>query len=422
VINSALKVEIQNERNRVTGVNLLNWWPLGNAAQSIAMKSASELKKELEEEVAKLVAGDSQAKLNTCFASYHQRAAELMPAITCMGNEYLANVEVKTQRPFGITVLLEQGEFLYADWDLVSTDRPTAVLGDPVYTDDSDSTSSALPTDIGDTSGARFASLTPTDSNQRFVNAAYYFKEDFKNKWSDHWYLHAYESYWQDSGSSYFLEEKVDLVFETGHGGIEYFKGQNSQKLTTNGTSSSVVQAGYGDMEYVTFTGCLAGSAVYCDGASAVSRMKDDSTDDTIFTGLHIFSSNHGIRIASSSRAVNQAEAYSENLRDGMTVIEAWEEAENDHNFWWATCADCCSKVSSPDSNCSTPSSTDFWCTRWGAYPGTFYITSKKNVKLGNRGDYSSDYRYGDSDYRMSLHYFYQSETKPVYSVGYSLP
>ena len=132
-----------------------------------------------------------------------------------------------------------------------------------------------------------------------------------------------------------------DLIYVAADGGVNLFEAENDEPLnkiyTADSDTTDLTQLGTGDAEYLLHTGCLTASAVYCYGRTAQSRYGEPSYFRTVFNGLHIFSGHNGITIVSSSEEKDLAKKLSEYLDDGLTIIEAWEDARDDVNNGLAT-------------------------------------------------------------------------------------
>ena len=153
----------------------------------------------------------------------------------------------------------------------------------------------------------------------------------------------------------------------------------------------------------------------------ATKRYRASSSRNSAFNGLHNFSGNHGVGISNNNLHYNKAKTYAQYLRAGMDFREAWQDVSLDTANWTNNYEKGCYIIPNPSTGCGM-SGTAFDCSRWWAYPSTFYIKEQRNETIYNRDSYADDYQYGDSGYDVDLTYTYQSESVPISATGYSLP
>lgn len=404
VTNSLFQVDIDPAKSLVVGLSLRNWWGL-KEAESASLKDLATLKKDVILTFLQNGSENSNISVTKCWASYYQLPSVLVPSATCSGVLVDDDV-ILTSDPIVLSVSLTAEVFLN-DGDVYVTTVTEEEDPDP------------LPTDNGDLGGSRFGVYYTTDET-RFYQGVDAFRDRFDNKWSDYdgprW---AYHDYFTGSSNALYAEN-ADLLYVVTHGAVRGFTGQD-EKIWFNSPTDPVAQLGVGDVEYVTHAGCHLGGAIYCEGRSAVSRYTDTNSRDSVFTGLHIFSSNHGTGISNNTIHRNKADTYAQYLIDGLTLIEAWESAEVDTRDWYDNYETGCYEIYDAPTGCNMDG-TGFTCDRYGAYPASFYLKTKRNETIDNRGDYTSDPRKGDADYDIDLIYRYQSETVPISASGYSLP
>lgn len=404
VTNSLFQVDIDPAKAIVVGSSLRNWWGL-KGAESVSLKDLPTLKKDVILTFLQNGSETSKISVTRCWPSYYQLPSVLVPSVTC-GGVLVDDDVILTSDPIVLSVSLAAEVFLN-DGDVYVTTVTEEEDPDP------------LPTDTGDFGGFRFGVYYTTDET-RFYQGVDAFRDRMDNRWSDYdgprW---AYHDYFTGTSNALYAEN-ADLLYVVTHGAVRGFTGQD-EKVWFNSPTDPVAQLGVGDVEYVTHAGCHLGGAIYCEGMSAVSRYTDTNSRDSVFTGLHIFSSNHGTGISNNTIHRNKADTYAQYLIDGLTLIEAWESAEVDTRDWYDNYETGCYEIYDAPTGCSMDG-TGFTCDRYGAYPASFYLKSKRNETIDTRGDYTSDPRKGDADYDIDLTYRYQSETVPISSDGYSLP
>lgn len=409
VVNSAFQVDVDPAKKKAVGVSLRNWWGLSEE-EAVTTKSLEELKDDIINTVKLNSSSNYDVDLANCGPTYYQRSDALIPTVTCVANPIIdltvGDKMVRTDAPISVTVSLTP-DYPADESDVGVTSVAVEEETDP------------LPPDYGDTAGARFGIYWADET--RFYAGAVAFKDKFIEKWSDYdGPRHAYKNYFVGT-YAYNYVDNADLVYVVAHGAIQGFAGWD-EFVWVNHSSEPVAQLGLGDLEYMAHPACSMGSVIYCDGLSAVRRYTDTNVRDTVFAGLHIFSSNHGIEYSNIGRQRERGRTYAQYLIDGLSLIEAWDSAELDTNSWLSSSdySDDCALVSDPDDGCSID--YRFACDRWTTYPASFYIDSKRNVTLNTRGDYTSDIRKGDAGYDVDMVYRYQTESIPIASSGHSLP
>ncbi len=406
VANSTFLVEVDPATTAVCGMSLRNWWPLENPEQA-PLKQKTALIRDILTTMAENGSKEYDIVLTSCQPSYCQFPTALVPAVTCRGVLRLRSQSVASSL---IEVVVSMTTESQAD-EIVMVSEAVAVETDP------------LPTDYGDTGGARFGVYYSTDED-RFIAGARKFRDKFSSTWSDYDYRWAYYTYFVSPYTHNYVDN-ADLIYVLVHGSIRSFSGQDD-RIWMNNTTHDVAQTGTADLEYFVTTTCNTASAVRCEGMSAVKRYTDTDLRDTVFTGIHIYSGHHGTALSSTTIQENKATKYARYLDDGMTLLEAWYWAGVDAGQWHSNVEEGCAQVYNPDNTdpdgaCNTWG-TEFTCSRWTSYPSSFYIDCKRGVTIYNRGDYMSDPRKGDADYDVDLMYSYHSETVPLSAAGYSLP
>lgn len=430
VINSFLTVDVGPISKNVVGFNLRSWWPLMKAEKA-NLKSAADIKSQLNSDILALVGAADNPTIELCQATYYQTRTHLLPSVSCTVLMTKANSHHKDMLVFtlplqtDITPRLLTGENIQklkdtvADYANQEEDDVDDLISGTVVSADEDEIAADVPRDQGDVVGDSFlASYLSNDSqSSMYLQGVERFYKDFGDVWSDKHIDATVTDNWYGGTDKLPRIEKRDLVYHVSHAGLTYL-------VTDDGLvhifddHMDVAELGVGDTDYVVATGCLAGSANYCMNKTAVDRHTDTLDWESLFNGLHIFSSNHGLSVAGLFTHGDKAKLYSEYLEDGMTLVEAWDNAEIDVNAYGHLMR--CSVV---DADLSTSCfEVDFTCSRYYMYPSSFFIDGKDEVTIYNRPSHSDDFRQGDSGYDIDLIYRYQDEQIPIYTEEHSLP
>ncbi len=401
VVNSTLKIDINPLSKQATGLSIRNWWGLSQA-KVVVLKDLEEIKNDIKNTMLDFSDGDHQIKIHSCEATYYQTSTALVPGVTCYAG-LVKDGELQTYSPIGITVSVTPGNVLdEGKYPRIEFDRMVDKVTSLEEKEDDDNT---------------FSVYYTTDET-RFNYGAAGFRDYFENEWTLDGYLWAYSNYWVANDATY--ADDVDLIYIVSHGGVRGFPGEDA-KVWVNNASTTTAELGDLDLEYVTHAGCHLGGAIYCDAMKATKRYRASSSRNSAFNGLHNFSGNHGVGISNNNLHYNKAKTYAQYLRAGMDFREAWQDASLDTANWTNNYEKGCYIIPNPSTGCGM-SGTAFDCSRWWAYPSTFYIKEQRNETIYNRDSYADDYQYGDAEYDVDLTYTYQSESVPISATGYSLP
>lgn len=407
VINATLLVDVNPTSAEVEGLSLKNWWPLSGGYRG-ELKKAEDLKNEILGRFWENAGGETQVAIKSCRATFVQMSDVAVPTVTCKGRNLKDSLELATGS-FDVTVSLLTHIPLNDNAKALATLKIMDLPVDDIVID--------IDVDEDRNEDDTFSVFYTTDE-ERFFYGSGGFREYFGDEWTQVHHAYAYYNYFMDYDYSY--PDAVDMVYVVGHGAVRGFSGQDS-KIWVNSPSDPVTQLGDGDLEYFTHAGCHVGGAIYCEGMRATTRYTDSSSRDSIFNGLHILNANHGTGLSSNTIHWNKAKMYATYLKNGLSIIESWFEGEYDSNVWYEDSDNDCYVITDPDTDCSMDG-TAFDCSRWSAYPSSFYVEEKFDESIDNRDSYKDDIASGDSGYDVDLIYSYQTEEIPISSDGYSLP
>jgi hypothetical protein len=353
--------------------------------------------------------------VTSCQATYYQTPGALIPSITCTGEFITPSESVRDDASEGISVDVSLAVSYLLD-EVDELDVPTST-----YPDTSDIVGTNT---CAERSGSAFHAFYTT-FHPRFYDGAKEFYDDFHTSlWKGNLGKAWHDSRFVVSPCAKHGADWSDLIYVTADGAPRHFDGENGQIFTTDSEVTDLTQLGTGDAEYMLNAACSTASAMYCDGRTAVSRYTEQTDYHSVFHGLHIYSGHHGTSINSTSdRHKDRARTLSEYLKDGLTIIEAWEDTADDVSIWNNDASRVCGEMIDPDNSCDF---TSPWndCSRWSCYASSFYQDGKQYETLLNRDlwPYNVDVDPDDPDYDIDLRYEYQSETVPIYAPGHSLP
>jgi len=434
VFNSALKLEGSASDSRVTGLVLNNWWKLGEGSAS-RLKSPAQVEEDIKR-VFSAVSSNRRLVITHCQLGYHQLSDEVIPAVSCQGVEKYAEVDAHHKVTVSLVVgkstddersLLSNGAdrelpFQGGDASSKRMDWLDRLLVPVAHASDGERgfvSESCMPRGNGD-DGNRTFSLYFSNEDLRFRQGIKEFQRKF-DLWSGE-RREADRDHFYGTGTSSRYADEADLVILAAHGTLrQVILGDGAGALRLNHDSTPTSCMGSSDMEYFIHSGCHGGSAVYCEGMSSLERFRGSESRHTIFKGLHVFGSNHGARLSGTSNARKISRKFARYLQDGITVREAWADAENDSSGY-SRDSRLCYSVRNPERGCALKS---FKCDRWDVYPGLIYIDEHRNESLLNRDRHRSDPMPGDSNYRFGHLYFHDSDRPnrvPIYSPGHDLP
>jgi hypothetical protein len=433
VFNSALKLETRPGGGRVSGLVLSNWWPLLGASRA-SLKSGSQLVSDIK----RTFGAASQLhglKLTHCELGFYQLPEQVIPAVSCQGVEKHIEGDAHLKVVVSMVVGKETADEILArsDWDgpqplegegTGSRESgliwPQFFLPKALASDGEEDfvSASCMPRGHGD-EGSKTFSLYFSNEESRFRHGIKEFHRKF-GLWSGERQEAQSEQFYGTGTSSYYADE-ADLVILAGHGTPrKVMLGEGAGTLRLNHASRPTACLGSSDMEYLIHSGCHGGSAVVCEGLSALARYKGSESRHTIFKGLHLMASNHGSRLSGSHHAKKISRKLARYLEDGLSVREAWADAENDSNGYSRNSRSCY-KIRNPERGCALKS---FECDRWDSYPGIVYIEEHRGESLSNRERHRSDPVPGDANYRLEHLYFFDSDNPrvPIHAPGYDLP
>ena len=422
VVNSTLKVEIDPSTSLASGLSLRAFWPL-LPPQPTALKSFAALKSDVLKALHKNGSRSLTLKVTSCSPTYYQAPAVLIPSVSCTGT-FINSQGLNEEGTEGVLVDVS----LASSYSLDESDEMSVFTS--TYPDDSDMGGMKSrpdltePTGCAETSGFGFHAYYITDDDLFYDGAKEFYDEFDTSSRAANLGKAWHDSRFVLTPCDQYGADWSDLIFVEAHGNIRYFVAENDDPLdqiyTTSTATTDLTQLGTGDAEYLVNAGCLTGSVIYCYGRSAVTRYTEATAGwHAVFDGLHIYSGNNGLAASNSSLEKKQARTLSEYLNDGETIIEAWDDTNDDVTVWLTNLDDGCCEMTDPDNSCAYQTND---CSRWSAYASSFYQDGKEYVTLNNRGSYSDDIFPDDPDYDIDLRYEYQSETVPMYSPGHPLP
>ena len=425
VINSSLKVEIDPSTSLAAGLSLRAFWPL-QRPQSTTLKQFDALKGDVLKALHKNGSKSLTLNVTSCSATYYQTPAALIPSITCSG-EFIDSVSgLRDDTAEGVSVDVS----LATSYSLDEADEMSVYTS--TYPDDSHAGGMQRPDSCAERSGFAFHAYYVTSDN-RFYDGAKEFYDDFKSSLREgNLGLAWHDSRFVDTPCDQYGADWSDLIYIGTHGAPRHFLAENEAPLDEIFTAANdsdpddvadLTELGNGDAEYVINTACSTASTIYCDGRTAISRYTEQSDYHSIFHGLHIYCSHHGTFINSNSdRHITRAKDLSEYLIDGLTIIESWEDADDDVQVYNILAPHDCGEMIDPENSCdfTTPWNN---CARWSGYASSFYQEGKDNITLYNRGGSNShDVDPGDPDYDIDVRYQTESDSVPIYSPGHPLP
>ncbi|MFH1455789.1 MAG: DUF6345 domain-containing protein [archaeon] len=437
VSNSLIQVEVNSLTGEVTGVSLRNWVLSTEKKEEVLLKNVEKLKKEITEVMAYEAGESHNIYVTNCESTYFQSQELLLPTVTCHGTlvkdgnlvAYSPVVTSTSLTPmYYVDKSLGHGKFPcvidehcfdYDDDGGVCV-HGTCKFSGAVSTTKPPQSGEPLP---GDVAGAKFAVYYSTDEDL-FETAAKEFRDEFKDYWPDYDKYLSYKNRFVED--SYDYADDVDLLFLFGHGYLGSVWAEDQPIYLYENKSSALYdyflsQLGEKDLEYLAQFSCLSNSVVYCQGDYGRQRYTTTSDSGSVFAGLHTLSGMHGSLVSNTYHSKKVSKKFAAYLEADYSIVDAWAYALLDTNSWLVNRDNSCHEVSDPENHCTVDAGSS--CSRYRAYPTTYYISGNIDESLS---DWSSvemdDRRYGGKNYAISVLYTYQSETVPIFSSGYSLP